>query len=166
MRRSIRALLAATMALSLMAVGLTYGSGPDDKAKPASKVCPHQAKGGQCQMLGGGKCNPETCKGKCDPANCQGKCDPENCKGNCGQACCKGGKAHASGHCQIEGAEYTVTNSDNGVVIKITSEDPAVVELIQACFAKFPQRSGLKCGAASGGKGNPEGCCKKGAALP
>ncbi len=40
-------------------------------------------------------------------------------------------------YCELmKGAKAEVTNSDNGVIVKVTSDDPEVVKLIQECWAK------------------------------
>ncbi len=36
----------------------------------------------------------------------------------------------------IKDAKTEVTNTDNGVIVKVTSNDPKVVKLIQECWAK------------------------------
>ena len=41
--------------------------------------------------------------------------------------------------CKFKGAQRTVTNTDTGVIIEIASDDPAVVEDIQAFHAEFPE---------------------------
>ncbi len=40
-------------------------------------------------------------------------------------------------YCELmKGAKTEVTNTDNGVIVKVTSDDPEVVKLIQECWAK------------------------------
>lgn len=40
-------------------------------------------------------------------------------------------------YCELmKDAKTEVTNTDNGVIVKVTSDDPEVVKLIQECWAK------------------------------
>ena len=61
--------------------------------------------------------------------------------GGPGQGWGRGGPPH-EGFGPIEGAQRTVTQTDNGVIIEITSDDPAVVEIIQQRWADPPQKPG------------------------
>jgi TusA-related sulfurtransferase len=54
-------------------------------------------------------------------------------------------------HGAIEGVKRTVTNTDNGVVIQMTSDDPAIVETIQSRMADSPPCQGKGCGCAGPG---------------
>jgi TusA-related sulfurtransferase len=49
-----------------------------------------------------------------------------------------GGGGVGPGPCQLEGVTRTVTNTENGVLIQVSSDDPAVVKLIQAHLANPP----------------------------
>jgi hypothetical protein len=92
----------------------------------------------------------------CKQAHEQGLCQ----KDNPGEGC----KGHGGGHGTVEGAQYTVTNTENGVTIVITSDDPAVVKLIQARYAQFPEWNGHERGSEACSKAHEEGRCKKDAA--
>jgi TusA-related sulfurtransferase len=48
------------------------------------------------------------------------------------------GPGGGAGPCQLEGVTRTVTNTEHGVLIEISSDDPAKVELIQARHANRP----------------------------
>lgn len=50
-----------------------------------------------------------------------------------------GGGGVGPGPCQLEGVTRTVTNTENGVLIQVSSDDPAKVELIQAHHADRPE---------------------------
>ena len=116
------------------------------------------------------KCDPEKCKGTSHPEGHKAKCDPEKCKETCKPGDCKGAKACGTGHpcpcaggChgKIEGAQRTVTNTDSGVIIAITSDDPAVVKLIQTRFANHGEGHGQTRGSEACRKAHEEGRCKK-----
>ena len=107
--------------------------------------CDHHMCGGQ----DGGGCGQGD--GNCDPDNCPHEdCDHQNCDhhmcgghhgGGHGDGC--GGHGARGGDLgwaeAIEGAQYTVINAPNGVIITITSGDPLVVAEIQARYAKHPR---------------------------
>jgi TusA-related sulfurtransferase len=78
------------------------------------------------------------------------------------------GRAHARHergwwHQPIEGVERNVAETDNGVAIEITSDDPAVVEKIQARFAEDkPERPGKGLKRMRGHKGDGKRVFRRG----
>lgn len=137
---------------------------------PKGHSKPENGKGSCCPEGPKAKCDPEKCKGSCCPEEPKAKCNPEKCKETCKPGDCKGAKACGTGHpcpcaggChgKIEGAQRTVTNTDSGVIIAITSDDPAVVKLIQTRFAKHGVGHGQTRGSEACRKAHEEGHCKK-----
>jgi TusA-related sulfurtransferase len=131
--------LATAAALSFATVGIVY-------ACPPGGDRPENCNPANCDRA---NCNPENCEGRC--GGCDGKCDGrcEGCdghrQGHC-DGCRNEGHGHGCGGCaahgQIEGADRTVNNTDTGVIIEITSNDPTVAAAIQARVAKSPGRHG------------------------
>lgn len=46
--------------------------------------------------------------------------------------------------CMVEGAEVTVENTDEGVIVRITSKDPAIVKQIQEKAVKVKEQVDAK----------------------
>lgn len=69
-----------------------------------------------------------------------------------------GGHGHkAAGMANLKDATFEVTNIDNGVAIKVTSDKPETVKLIQHCFANFGEGHGCPAKCCSGPQGSDAG---------
>ncbi len=62
-------------------------------------------------------------------------------------------------YCKLmKDAKTEVTNTDNGVIVKVTSDDPEVVKLIQECWAN---RTACKAARSAGSEKTPAICGSK-----
>jgi len=163
MVRSMRVLLATTVALSLGVVGVVVacpggdGAGTKAQAKSAkTTLVSAKAKSGGCSGHGT-KASRTSAKVSLTAGNAKGTGDGPcgcggNCGGNCQDGCAHGSKAgHTStkvsltsakaegkGGCHgIEGAKRTVKITPTGVIIEITGENPTAIAALHARFSKM-----------------------------